>query len=174
MGRHWYTADRYAEAVERLVDGHAAFGLGADVIAGFPGETDADHAATMALVERLPFTALHVFPYSARPGTAATRLGPLGDPARVARRAAELRAVGARKHDAHATRRAGTTADVVVVGDAAGRSGLTEDYLTVLLADVSVPRGARLPARLERDGSRLVAYRVPAPDAARPADASGS
>ena len=52
----------------------SVFGLGADVIAGFPGETDADHAATVALVERLPFTYLHVFPFSLRPGTAAERL----------------------------------------------------------------------------------------------------
>ena len=56
-------------------------GLGADVIAGFPGETEADHRGNAALVERLPFTYLHVFPYSPRPGTAArgcaTSLAPL-------------------------------------------------------------------------------------------------
>ena len=52
----------------------SVLGLGADVIAGFPGETEADHAATVALVERLPFTYLHVFPFSLRPGTAAERL----------------------------------------------------------------------------------------------------
>ena len=43
MGRHWYTKSSYAHAVEKIVREHPVFGLGADVIAGFPGETDADH-----------------------------------------------------------------------------------------------------------------------------------
>ena len=160
MGRHWYTADAYADAVERLVDGHNAFGLGADVIAGFPGETEADHAATLALVARLPFTALHVFPYSERPGTAAARLGPAVDPATAARRSAELRALGAAKAAAHRARRIGTVADVVVVGDGARGTGLTEDYLTVAV-DAGMPRRSRFAARLEDDGGGpLVARRV--------------
>src|SRR5690606_3597999 len=75
MGRHWYSASTYAMAVERIVRDGSVFGLGADVIAGFPGERDEDHRATMAMVESLPFTGLHVFPYSLRPGTAAERLG---------------------------------------------------------------------------------------------------
>ena len=75
MGRHWYTAESYRARLEWLAARLPVFGLGADVIAGFPGETDADHQATLALVRALPFTALHVFPYSPRPDTAATRLG---------------------------------------------------------------------------------------------------
>ncbi|MDF1503027.1 MiaB/RimO family radical SAM methylthiotransferase [Roseisolibacter sp. H3M3-2] len=150
MGRHWYDAARYAEAVERLADGRPAFGLGADVIAGFPGETDADHAATVALVERLPFTALHVFPYSPRPGTAATRLPDPVPPALARERAAELRELARRKADAHAARRAGGAADVVVVGAGERRSGLTEDYLTVALPADAPPRRSRFAARLER------------------------
>ncbi|MDQ6718664.1 MAG: MiaB/RimO family radical SAM methylthiotransferase, partial [Gemmatimonadota bacterium] len=74
MGRSWYTSASYAFAVERVIDGHEFFGLGADVIAGFPGETDADHLETVRLLEPLPFTSLHVFPYSPRPGTAAPRM----------------------------------------------------------------------------------------------------
>ena len=149
MGRHWYTAERYAEAVERLTDGHPAFGLGADLIAGFPGETESDHEATLALVERLPFSYLHVFPWSVRPGTAAERLAGRVDGATVARRARELREAGARKAAAHRARRAGAIADVVVVGREAGaRDAVTEDYLTVLVTDPAVPRGTRLPARL--------------------------
>ena len=57
---------------------HAAplhlFGLGADVIAGFPGETEVDHRASVALLRALPFSYLHVFPFSARPDAAAARL----------------------------------------------------------------------------------------------------
>jgi len=137
MGRHWYTAATYERAIAEIVGGIPVFGLGADVIAGFPGETEADHRATMALIERLPFTALHVFPYSPRPGTAAERLGP---PVRSSERAAELRALAAQKAAAYREARKGTMADAIAMGS---RSAMTEDYLTVDLADPTIPRGTR-------------------------------
>jgi threonylcarbamoyladenosine tRNA methylthiotransferase MtaB len=148
MGRHWYTAESYREAALRMAERLPVFGFGADIITGFPGETDADHRATVDLVEALPFTYLHVFPYSPRPGTAATRLpGPVA--IGVARaRAAELRAIGARKTEAYRASRAGQLADVVVVGSGSARRGLTEDYL-----ETEVPatfgRGARLDLRVQ-------------------------
>jgi threonylcarbamoyladenosine tRNA methylthiotransferase MtaB len=159
MGRHWYTAERYADAVEALVaDAPGVFGLGADVIAGFPGETDADHRSTVALIERLPFTALHVFPYSPRPGTAATRLDGQVRRHVVAERAAELRALAAAKARRHEDRRAGGMADVIALeAGPDGRRGVTEDYLTIFLANPSVPRGTRWRARLVRQGTRLIA-----------------
>lgn len=156
MGRHWYTAASYARAVERLAATLPVFGLGADVIAGFPGEDESEHRETLALVESLPFTYLHVFPFSRRPGTAAERLpGHLpGDV--VQRRARELRTLGEAKARAYRERRLAGLGDLVVVrGDI--REGLTEDYLSVAIADPPPPRGARLPVRLEGDADRLVA-----------------
>ncbi len=155
MGRHWYTAAAYAEAVTTLVRGARVFGLGADLIAGFPGETEADHAATCALVESLPFTGLHVFPYSPRAGTAALRLpGEVPDALRR-HRAAELRAIGARKQAAHVTTRAGGHTDVVVIGhDGGERDGLTEDYLSVDLPEPAPARGTRYHATLAASGTR--------------------
>jgi threonylcarbamoyladenosine tRNA methylthiotransferase MtaB len=142
MGRHWYTAETYADAVLRLVDDRPVFGLSADVIVGFPGETEEDHAATLALVERLPFTGLHVFPYSPRPGTPAERLTGQVPAETVRRRAAELRALGAAKAAAYRAARAGQEADVVVTGTGARRIGVTEDYLTIPV-DPTIPRGTR-------------------------------
>ncbi len=93
----WYRAEHYARRVglirERLP--HAA--IGADVIAGFPGETEDDHAATLAFIEALPFTYLHVFSYSKRPGTKAAGLSNHVPGAVIKRRARELRALGERK-----------------------------------------------------------------------------
>ncbi|MFI5232874.1 MAG: hypothetical protein ACHQSE_10235, partial [Gemmatimonadales bacterium] len=158
MGRHWYNATSYAAAAERISARRGVFALGADVITGFPGETDEDHAATLSLVRALPFTYLHVFPYSARPGTAAVRMG--GEvPAAVSReRAAELRALGEEKAARHRAGRAGGAADVVVVGDGARREGLTEDYLSVALADESMSRRSRFVGRLEAGAhGRLIA-----------------
>ena len=157
MGRNWYTSDTYSATLERLAASMSMFGLGADVITGFPGETDADHAATIALVERLPFTYLHVFPFSLRPGTAAERLPSPVSPIVAQRRAAELRAIAARKAGAYAASRAGGTADVVVVGSAGEREGITGDYLSVCLADQAMPRGARFAARLTMNDNRLTA-----------------
>lgn len=156
MGRHWYTAARYAHAVERLAKSLPVFGLGADVIAGFPGEEDADHRETVALVQSLPVTYLHVFPFSRRPGTAAERLSGHIPGNEVQRRARELRVLGEVKARAHRGRRAGGEADLVVIrGDI--REGLTEDYLTVAISDPPPPRGARIPVRLVGDADRLVA-----------------
>jgi threonylcarbamoyladenosine tRNA methylthiotransferase MtaB len=148
MGRHWYSAEGYARAAGELAGRSSTFALGADVITGFPGETDDDHAATMAMVRALPFTYLHVFPYSARPGTAAERLD-AQLPAAISRdRAAELRALADEKAAAYRVSRVGGTADVVVVGDGVRREGLTEDYLAVALEDGSMARRSRFEGRL--------------------------
>ncbi len=163
MGRHWYRAAEYARAIEKLTDGRRVFGLGADIMAGFPGETDADHAETVSLVRALPFTHLHVFPYSPRPGTAADRLGtPV--PSQVSRaRAAELREIAAAKSATYAATRVGGTADVVVIGttptpasDRPLRKALTQDYLELRL-DGESPRGSRLRARITGIGQAIPA-----------------
>ncbi len=155
MGRHWYTRATYGAAVERLADRMPILGLGADVIAGFPGETDDDHAATLRLVEDLPFTYLHVFPYSPRPGTAAERLGATVQQSAIAGRAAELRDAGRRKAAAYVSARLGGLADIIVIGSGADRGGMTGDYLDVRIPDSSLPRGHRFSARLIASGGIL-------------------
>jgi threonylcarbamoyladenosine tRNA methylthiotransferase MtaB len=140
MGRHWYSAESYRAAALRMSERLPVFGFGADVITGFPGETEADHRATVALVESLPFTYLHVFPYSPRPGTAALRLPNAVAPALARERAAELREIGEGKGAAYFASRVGQVADVVVIR---GGRGLTEDYLEVA-APSDVARGTRL------------------------------
>ena len=89
--RRPYTTATYRRVVDRLAAAHPRLGLGADVIVGFPGETEADFAATLALVEALPLSYLHVFPYSVRPGTAAAGLPGRVDVRTVAARARRLR-----------------------------------------------------------------------------------
>jgi len=146
MGRHWYTADSYRARLEWLAERLPVFGLGADVIAGFPGETEADHQATLALIDGLPFTYLHVFPFSVRPDAPAARLGDAVAAPVIARRARELRELGEHKAAAHRRRRSGSTADGVVTGRAQGQvEVLTEDYLSVYLPVDSWDGRARLP-----------------------------
>jgi len=134
MGRHWYTAESYRARLDWLAERLPVFGLGADIIAGFPGESDAEHRQTIALVDALPFTYLHVFPYSERPGAAAGRLGERVPPGMIRERARELRERGEAKARAHRLRRQGQRADGVVCGRREGRvEVLTEDYLSVYL-----------------------------------------
>ena len=163
MGRHWYTASSYASSIESLARKATVFGLGADVITGFPGETDDDHRQTMALVERLPFTYLHVFPFSLRPGTAAERLEGRVRTEVARQRAAELRELAERKAEVYRASRLGGHADAVVIRSGRGApvgvgEVLTEDYLSALPGDATLPRRARYEARLEREGTQLVAY----------------
>ena len=134
MGRHWYTAESYRARLDWLAERLPVFGLGADVIAGFPGETEADHCTTVALVEALPFTYLHVFPFSVRPDAPAARLSDQLSPATVHGRARELRELGEAKQHAYRASRVGQTADGVVSGHGAGKVELlTQDYLSVYL-----------------------------------------
>ncbi len=97
--RRPYNVRMYRALIERLAAAIPDLGLGADVITGFPGETDADFDATEALVDTLPFTYLHVFSYSDRRGTEAARgQTPRVPPATIRRRTARLRRLGAAKH----------------------------------------------------------------------------
>ena len=69
--RPWH----YREKILALREAMPAAAIGADVMVGFPGETDHDFGETHRMVEELPFTYLHVFPYSPRPGTEAASMG---------------------------------------------------------------------------------------------------
>ena len=134
MGRHWYTAESYRARLDWLAERLPVFGLGADIIAGFPGETDADHRATCALVEALPFTYLHVFPFSVRPDAPAAKLREQLPAEVVRERARELRELGDAKQRAYRAVRVGQTADGVLSGHGAGKVELlTADYLSVYL-----------------------------------------
>ncbi len=93
----WYRTAHYARRLEWIRELLPAAGIGADVIAGFPGETPDDHRATLALVRQLPFTYLHVFSFSKRPGTRAAALPSEVPPPVIQRRARELRALAAEK-----------------------------------------------------------------------------
>lgn len=132
MGRK-YTADEYCEAVAYAVERLPQVGLGADVITGFPDETEADFEATVQCIERLPFSNLHVFPFSPRPGTPAFDL-PHRVPQRVAReRAAHLRGLGEAKRETFARRWIGRPAEVLVesINPAGDAQGWTGEYLPV-------------------------------------------
>ncbi len=107
--------------------------FGADLIAGFPTETDEMFANTLALVEDAGLTYLHVFPYSIRPGTPAAKM-PQVDKALVKSRAATLRAAGQAALAAQFKTYIGTTAEVLVEKSNQGHSA---HYAPVRLKDAA-------------------------------------
>jgi threonylcarbamoyladenosine tRNA methylthiotransferase MtaB len=98
---------------------------------GFPGETDVEFEETRAFIEAMPFTYLHVFTYSERPGTPAAEMAQV--PVVVRRqRNAVLRELAARKNLAFRQRFVGRTLSAVTLD--AGQPALTSNYLKVTLA----------------------------------------
>jgi len=93
----WYRSEHYACRLDLIHDRLPNAAIGADVIAGFPGETESDHAATVSFIDCHPFTYLHVFSYSPRPGTKAAN-SPDQVPSHIIKlRARELRALADQK-----------------------------------------------------------------------------
>jgi threonylcarbamoyladenosine tRNA methylthiotransferase MtaB len=122
--------------VDQLTAAIPDLGLGADVIVGHPGETQADFEATMGFVEALPFSSLHVFAYSDRKGTEAARRPDHVPPAVIRERSGRLRALGARKNLAFRRGLVGRRREVVVLAARDRRTGLltglTDNYVEVL------------------------------------------
>jgi threonylcarbamoyladenosine tRNA methylthiotransferase MtaB len=118
-------AERFCTAARERLGTDLA--LGADIITGFPGETEEDFEATRAFLERHAFSNLHVFPYSERPGTpAATMDGALPRAVRLAR-ARELTELGHRQRETFAQTFLGREVEVCV--ERGGEHGWTSAYL---------------------------------------------
>jgi tRNA A37 methylthiotransferase MiaB len=90
-----YRRQRYLRVVEGLRSRDPDTELTTDVMVGFPGETEADHQATLSLIAEVSFLGCHVFRYSPRPGTAAVGLPDGVDDGIARRRSAEIRAAAA-------------------------------------------------------------------------------
>ncbi|MGB7022705.1 MAG: tRNA (N(6)-L-threonylcarbamoyladenosine(37)-C(2))-methylthiotransferase MtaB [Candidatus Acidiferrales bacterium] len=111
----WYRAAHYARRVEIIHERLPHAAIGADVIAGFPGETDGEHRATMDFIEGLPLAYLHVFSFSAREGTEAGKLTDVVDDSVIRSRARELRALGEAKAKAFRASEKGRTLRVLTL-----------------------------------------------------------
>ncbi|MFC1661748.1 tRNA (N(6)-L-threonylcarbamoyladenosine(37)-C(2))-methylthiotransferase MtaB, partial [Gemmatimonadota bacterium] len=150
--RRWHTCEAYRRRALEIVERVHVLGLGADVISGFPGETAQDHLASLAVVEELPFSYLHVFPFSPRDDTPAAGF-PDSVPQRVAgERARELRELAQEKGRLYRERRVGSSAWVVPEGR---NLGLTEDYLRVEMRNRPDRPEAILPGVLKGTGEHL-------------------
>ncbi|MGH7185855.1 MAG: radical SAM protein, partial [Pseudomonadota bacterium] len=143
------------ETVARLKAVRPEIAIGADIIAGFPTETEAMFANTLRLVEECPLTYLHVFPFSPRKGTPAARM-PQIHGAVIARRAGELRAKGVAALKSHLEGAKGRRINVLMENEVQGRSA---DFTPVRL-EAEEGAGALVDAVVAGDdGAALIAVR---------------
>ena len=152
--RRPYTVSYYRSLVDRIktVLPHAS--VGSDIIVGFPGEAAAHFAEMRVVLEQLPLTHLHVFPYSDRPGTEASRLSSKVDGREVRERGREARAIGERMARRFRESQVGRTLRGLSVDD--GRSIVTNNYLKLRL-DRRQPRNEWVRVRVEAEQQATVA-----------------
>ncbi len=152
MKRRHLTADAFA-AIERARSLRPGIAIGADLIAGFPTETDALFQETLDFVEAADMPFLHVFPYSERPGTPAARMPAVAKPLRR-ERAARLREAGARAAERFLAGHVGRHIALLTESDDAGHS---EHFAPVRLVAAAEP-GRVIAARVTGStGSMLLA-----------------
>lgn len=140
----------FCEEARRLRPGIV---FGADIIAGFPTETEEMFENSLRLVEDCGLTFLHVFPYSARKGTPAARMPRVAGPV-IKERAARLRAAGEAALLRHLAAEVGQLRQVLTEGPRLGRT----EYFTEVSFDRDMPEGTVMPLRISgHDGARLLA-----------------
>jgi threonylcarbamoyladenosine tRNA methylthiotransferase MtaB len=136
----WYRAEHYARRVELIRQRLRHAAIGADVITGFPGESERDHQETLRFIGERPFTYLHVFSYSSRPGTEAASLSGHLPGGVIKQRAQELRALAEEKALTFRRTQIGRTLRVLTLhrgpkDDPSQTPALSGNYLTVLVPE---------------------------------------
>ena len=148
--RRPYTVSYYRGVVDRIRTLMPDASIGSDIIVGFPGEQSAHFMEMRALLEQLPLTHLHVFPYSDRPGTEASRLQPKVDGRDIRERGREVRAIGEQMTRRFKQAQVGRTVRGLTLAD--GLSVVTDNYLKLRLA-AQLPRNEWITVRVE-DGEK--------------------
>jgi threonylcarbamoyladenosine tRNA methylthiotransferase MtaB len=131
--RRRYTAAQFVDAVARVREAVPGCSVTTDVICAFPGETDQDHEATLAIIESVRFAHAHVFPYSVRPGTSAAHSSDHLSSNVKSERAAEVRELTEKHAQEFKQQSVGQVRPVLWEG-APVTSGLTDNYLRVRVA----------------------------------------
>jgi threonylcarbamoyladenosine tRNA methylthiotransferase MtaB len=162
MGRR-APAGRFEEILGRLASAVPDAALGADMLVGFPGETDEDFERTLDFVEASPLTYCHVFSYSPRAGTPAAGRPQVGAGVKTSR-SARLRALAGAKNLAFRRRFLGRETDAVVVKRrGSGGEVLTPNFIKVRVPGGLPPAGRPVRVRIEAAGADAADGRVVRP-----------
>jgi len=154
MGRR-YTPRDYERVVEELLKRRPECAIGSDVMVGFPGESSEEFKETLEFVKSIPFSYLHVFPYSRREGTVASKYEDSVPPSVKKERASILREIGDRKSLEYRRRFLGRELPCVVLSEIEGgrSTALSDNYIRVIL-DRKVEPGSVVKVRLKEVGQK--------------------
>ena len=163
--RRRYGGVQYAEAVGRIRETVPGASITADVIVGFPGETDEDFEMTYAVSDQVGFADMHVFPYSVRPGTSAAHFADQVDARTKSERVRALISLAGHQSAAFRDGALGSTRPVLWEGAKEGMGadwwvGLTDNYVRVLGRSRKVLSNVITDARLLRRQEDLVVAQV--------------
>ena len=159
MNRTYPTAvfEKVVKTLDELIPGVA---IGVDLMTGFPGEALAAHRNSYSLIQALPVSYLHVFPFSPRPGTKAWDFKGRIDPEVLKKRAAELRALGLDKRQRFYRACLQKRYPVLVEGADSNREGFmkgtSDNYLPVVFPGDAVLKGEIAQVRMERVEENMV------------------
>ena len=146
--RRPYTLDDYRRLMNTIVEHLPHASIGSDIIVGFPGETDDDFACNLEYLPTSPLTHLHVFPYSDRPGTPASRLGGKVDGSIVRERGLRVRKVGAELSERFRASQRSSVRHGLTIDN--GQTVVTDNYLK-LSVNPGFARNVRVRVRLLDD-----------------------
>ena len=150
-----YSTRQFAQLIERLAIEIPNIAITTDLIVGFPGETNAMFEQSIEFVESMPFSKLHVFPYSVRQGTPAASMSDQIDPNVKRERAARMIEISNRKSIEYRRKFLGTSVEVLTETSTNGIvDGLTDNYIRVFIDD-EAPLGKIMqvkPVDLKDDG----------------------
>jgi len=147
-----YSPSLFSERVGAIHENLPHAAIGVDVLAGFPGEDEAAFSNTLELLASLPITYLHVFPFSPRPPTPASRAAGQVPPAVIKERCARLRSLSREKRSEFYQRQAGSRAEVILEDrrdrETGYLKGISANYLTVLTDAPDHNKNTRISCRL--------------------------
>lgn len=149
MNRRYWTA-QYAERILAIHEALPNAAIGADVMVGFPGETAEDHAASARFIERLPFTYLHIFPFSPRPSTPAAARRDLLNGRVAHERGRELRGIIAGKRRAFLSAQVGRLLTALTLNDREpGKAvAMSSNYLNIVIPGEALAPNLLVPVRV--------------------------
>jgi threonylcarbamoyladenosine tRNA methylthiotransferase MtaB len=145
-----YTSKEYVMTIENIMGRVPDIAIGADVIVGFPGEGDKEFLNTKKLLDSLPIAYMHIFPFSSRPNTLASKMNIQNTPFAKRARFNELNALNMKKKNAYILSQINKTLDIIIEEQCIDNTslGTSSNYLKVKMTSNGYPKGAHVYVRV--------------------------
>lgn len=153
-----YTSKDYASTVENIIKKIPDIAIGTDVIVGFPKEGDKEFLNTKNLLDSLPIAYMHIFPFSSRPNTLASKMSNQNTPAIKKERFNELKALNVKKKMAYRLSQIGKTLDVIIEEHGVDNIsiGTSSNYLKIAISSNGCPKGVLVRVRISGTEGNLL------------------